>query len=101
LKRFVEGSQTPQVCEPSAKLFKRQEVNNDPLRVACATTSTGQVIRSISDSTPSATNNETATNVMDIDKDEETLQKQRAAEYMRQYRNRKATNITHVTHIDD
>jgi hypothetical protein len=70
---------------------------NDVVGVACAATSTGQVIRSICDSTPSATNNETATNITYIDKDEEILQKrQRAAEYMRQYRNRKATNITHI-----
>jgi hypothetical protein len=69
---------------------------SDTLGVAYVTTSAGQVIRSICDSTPSATNDETATNIMDIDKDEETLQKRRAAEYMRQYRNRKATNITHI-----
>jgi hypothetical protein len=48
---------------------------SDALEVACATTSAGQVIRSICDSTPSATNNETATNITDTDKDEETLQK--------------------------
>jgi hypothetical protein len=47
---------------------------SDTLGVACATTSAGQVIRSICDSTPNATNNETATNITDIDKDEETLQ---------------------------
>jgi hypothetical protein len=48
---------------------------SDTLGAACATTSAGQVIRSICDSTPSATNNETATNITDIDKNEETLQK--------------------------
>jgi hypothetical protein len=46
---------------------------SDTLGVACATTSAGQVIHSICDSTPSATNNEIATNIMDIDKDEVTL----------------------------
>jgi hypothetical protein len=52
LKSFAEGSQTCGVCEPSTKRFKRQEVINDTVGVACATTNTGQVIRSISDSTP-------------------------------------------------
>jgi hypothetical protein len=48
---------------------------SDTLGVARAATSAGQVIRSICDSTPSATNNETAAKIMDIDKDEETRQK--------------------------
>jgi hypothetical protein len=48
---------------------------SDTLGVAYATTSAGQVIRSICVCTPSATNNETATNITDIDIDEETLQK--------------------------
>jgi hypothetical protein len=48
---------------------------SDTLGAACAAASAGQVIRSICDSTPSAANNETATNVTDVDKDEETLQK--------------------------
>jgi hypothetical protein len=50
---------------------------SDAVGVARAATSAGQVIRSICDSTPSATNNETATNITDIDKDEETLQKRK------------------------
>jgi hypothetical protein len=48
---------------------------SDAVGGARATTSAGQVIRSICDSTPSATNDETATNITDIDKDEETQQK--------------------------
>jgi hypothetical protein len=48
---------------------------SDTLGVARAAKSAGQVNRSICDSTPSTTNNETATNITDIDKDEETQQK--------------------------
>jgi hypothetical protein len=48
---------------------------SDTLGVARAATSAGQVIRSICDSTPSATNYERATNITDIDKDEEKQQK--------------------------